>query len=122
MQATQLLSLSSYFVITSHHDDFVSLSTEDLSNCVKGSVRMWNFNVPLNPITIPDCTMALFANDIKQVNERCNFEYIPTFLSSDIIKLTATQVLLYNTPTIILDCPEEIFVLFVSYRFLADVC
>lgn len=83
---------------------------------------MFKFNVPLNPITISDCTMALFANDIKQVNERCNFEYIPTFLSSDIIKLTATQVLLYNTPTVILDCPEEIFVLFVSYRFLADVC
>lgn len=107
MQATQLLSLSSYFAITSHHDYFVSLSTEDLSNCVQGSVRMCNFNVPLNPITIPDCTMALFANNIKQVKELCNFRYIPTLLSSDIIELTATQVLLYNTPTVILDCPEE---------------
>lgn len=107
MQATQLLSLSSYFAITSHHDYFVSLSTEDLSNCVQGSVRMCNFNVPLNPITIlPDCTMALFANNIKQVKELCNFRYIPTLLRSDIIELTALQVLLYNTPTV-LDCPEE---------------
>lgn len=90
MQATQLLSLSSYFAITSHHDYFVSLSTEDLSNCVQGSVRMCNFNVPVNHITIPDCTMALFANNIKQVKELCNFGYIPTLLSSDIIELTAT--------------------------------
>lgn len=29
-----VLPLSSYFAITSHHDDFVSLSTEDLYKCV----------------------------------------------------------------------------------------
>lgn len=79
MLATQLLSFSSYFAITSHHDDFISLSTEDLSNCVQGSVRMFKFNVRLNPITIPDRTTALFANDIKQIKELCNFRYIPTF-------------------------------------------
>lgn len=74
MQATQLLSHSSYFALTSHHDYFVSWSTEDLSNCVQSSVRMCNFNVPLNLITIPDCTMALFAKNIKQIKELCNYK------------------------------------------------
>lgn len=63
MQATQLLSIPSYFAITRHHDYFESSSTEDLhvSNCVQSFVMMYTFNVLFYPFTFADCTMILFA-------------------------------------------------------------
>lgn len=107
MQATQLLSLADYFVITPHHDYFLSLNSQDLADCVHGTSILCFSNWPQSPITVPDCTMALFANNVQQVKELCNFRYIQNALNSNIIELSPTSVLLYNTPTIVLDCPEE---------------
>lgn len=107
MQATQLLSLSDYFAITPHHDYFLSLNSQDLPDCVHGTLILCFSNWPQSPITVPDCTIALFANNVQQVKELCNFRYLQKVLNSNIIELSSTSVLLYNTPTVVLDCPSE---------------
>lgn len=85
MQATQLLSLSDYFAITPHHDYFLSLYSQDLSDFVHGTLILCFSNWPQSPITVPDCTMALFANNVQQVKELCNFRYLQNVLNSNII-------------------------------------
>ncbi|XP_062574148.1 uncharacterized protein LOC134235987 [Saccostrea cucullata] len=107
MHATQILSTPDYFAITSHHDYFVSLSAEDLVNCDNGPTILCNSNRALTPITEPDCTMALYSNDVKQVQKLCDFRFITSLLKSNIFEITSTSVLLYNTPTLVLDCPKE---------------
>ena len=105
--ATQLLSLPSYIAVTNHHDHFVSLEPSQLVNCVHGKTILCNFNIPLTPITVPDCTMAIFANNVKQVHKLCDFRFVPHLLKPNIIELSPTSVLLYNIKNIALDCPEE---------------
>ncbi|XP_062603682.1 uncharacterized protein LOC134265486, partial [Saccostrea cucullata] len=107
MQATQLLSLSDYFAITPHHDYFLSLNSKELTDCVHGTSILCYSNWAQSPITVPDCTMALFANDVRKIKELCNFRYLQNLLKSNILELSPTSVLLYNTPTVILDCPKE---------------
>ncbi|XP_062585400.1 uncharacterized protein LOC134247076 [Saccostrea cucullata] len=107
MQATQLLSLSDYFAITPHHDYFLSLNSKDLTDCVHGTSILCYSNWAQLPITVPDCTMALFANDVRKIKELCNFRYLQNLLKSNILELSPTSVLLYNTPTVVLDCPKE---------------
>lgn len=108
MQATQLLSLPDYFAITPHHDYFISLQSNELTDCIHSSSSILCLsNWPQSPITVPDCTMALFANNVRQVKELCNFRYLQSVLKSNIIELSPTSVLLYNTPTVVLDCPQE---------------
>lgn len=103
MQATQLLSLSDYFAITPNHDYFLSLNSQDLSDCVHGTSILCFSNWPQSPITVPDCTMALFANNVQQVKELCNFRYLQNVVNSYIL----LRFFLYNTPTVVLDCPKE---------------
>ena len=49
--------------------------------------------------------MALYANNIAQIKELCNICFLPNVLKSNIVELSPTSVLLYNTPTVVLDCP-----------------
>ena len=107
MHATQLLSLPDYFAITPHHDQFIPLYSKDLVNCQHGSVILCDFNIALRPITVPDCTMALFSNNRQQIKSLCDFRFRPHLLQSDIIELSATSVLVYNSHNLILDCPKE---------------
>ena len=66
-----------------------------------------NFNIPLTPIAVPDCTMALFANNVKQVHKLCDFRFVPHLLKPNIVELSPTSVLLYNIKNLALDCPKE---------------
>ena len=107
MHATQLLSLPDYFAITPHHDYYLPLSSSDLLNCQHDSIILCDINLVLTPITFPDCTMALFANDRNQIKKSCDFRFTQKLLKSQIIELTATSALVYNSKNLILDCPKE---------------
>ena len=105
--ATQLLSLPDYFAITPHHDHFLPLSATDLINCQHDSVMLCDINLALSPITVPDCTMALFSNNGRQIHQLCNFRFTQNLLQPNIIELSATTALVYNSKNLVLDCVEE---------------
>ncbi|KAK3099326.1 hypothetical protein FSP39_002667 [Pinctada imbricata] len=107
MHATQLLSLPDYFAITKHHDHFVPIAATDLVNCVHDTEILCDMNLPLTPITIPDCTMALFSNNRDQIKKYCDFRYVPNLVKSNIIELSPTSVLVYNIKNLVLNCPSE---------------
>ena len=109
MHATQLKSLSDYFAITHHRDHYVTLSAKDLVNCQYGlgSTTLCDSNLALTPITSSDCTLALFSNNRMQVHNLCDFRYVPNLLRTDLIEISPTSVLVYNSPNLALNCPKE---------------
>ena len=109
MHATQLKSLSDYFAITHHRDHYVTLSSKDLVNCQYslGSTTLCDSNLALTPITNSDCTLALFSNNRMQVQQLCDFRYAPSLLKTDMIEISPTSVLVYNSPNLALNCPKE---------------
>ena len=109
MHATQLKSLPDYFAITHHRDHYVTLSAKDLVNCQYGlgSTTLCDSNLALAPITSSDCTLALFSNNRMQVHNLCDFRYVPNLLRTDLIEISPTSVLVYNSPNLALNCPKE---------------
>ena len=107
MHATQLHSLPDYFAITPHHDHYLQLSSKDLVNCQHDSVILCDMNLALTPITVPDCTMALFSNNPSQIKKVCDFRFTQSLLKPNIIELTATSALVYNSGNLVLNCPKE---------------
>ena len=105
--ATQLLSVPEYLAITHHHDYFVPLSHADLLKCTQTPVSLCTNNIPLSPITKPDCTLAIFQNSPKLVKNFCNFRFVPNVLKPNLIELSSTSVLVYKVNSLILDCPKE---------------
>ncbi|CAC5385208.1 unnamed protein product [Mytilus coruscus] len=91
----------------SMHDYYLPLSTDDLTNCVHGPIVFCTFNKALIPITVPDCSLALFQNNVKQVSRLCNFRFLENHLSHDIIELTPTSVLVYDSEELDLVCPQS---------------
>ncbi|CAC5387891.1 unnamed protein product [Mytilus coruscus] len=105
MHATKLLDLPQYLALTYQHDYYLPLSTDDLTNCVHGPIVFCTFNKALIPITVHDCSLALFQNNVKQVSRLCNFRFLENHLSHDIIELTPTSVLVYDSEELDLVCP-----------------
>ena len=105
--ATKLLDLPQYLALTYQHDYYLPLSTDDLTNCVHGPIVFCSFNKALIPITVPDCSLALFQNNVKQVSRLCNFRFLENHLSHDIIELTPTSVLVYDSEELDLVCPQS---------------
>ena len=88
MKATQLLSLPKYFAITSHHDHFVTLTSEDLDSGVQENTILCKIYLAFTPITVPDCTMVLYANNIARIKELCNLRFLRNVLKSNIVELS----------------------------------
>lgn len=105
--ATKLLDLPDYMALTYQHDYYHSLSSSVLVNCVHGSTVICNFNMALIPTTVPQCSSALFQNNVKQVSQLCNFRFLENHISHDIIELTPTSVLVYDSEDLYLDCPQN---------------
>ena len=105
--ATQLLDLPQYLALSYQHDYYLPLYSSDLTNCVHGNVIYCNFNMALVPTSVPQCSLSLFQNDVKQVSRLCNFRFLENHISHDIIELTPTSVLVFDSEELDLDCPQS---------------
>ncbi|CAC5404909.1 unnamed protein product [Mytilus coruscus] len=102
-----MLDLPQYLGLTYQHDYYLPLSTDDLTDCVHGRIVFCTFNKALFPITVPDCSLALFQNSVKQVSRLCNLRFLENHLSHDIIEVTPTSVLGYDSEELDLICPQS---------------
>jgi len=106
--ATKLMSLPKYVATTYQHDYYVTLSVEDLANCIHDVHMYCPSNIPLIPTSKPSCTMALFNNNVTMVNQLCNFRFLQNHITSTIIELSSTSVLIYNNENdMTLKCPDH---------------
>ncbi|XP_063412759.1 uncharacterized protein LOC134695439 isoform X1 [Mytilus trossulus] len=105
--ATKLLDLPDFFAITHQHDYYLHISANELSNCKHESIVTCNFNKALIPTHVPQCTIGLFNNDINQVSQFCDFRFLKNHLTHDIIELSSTSVLVYQSDSLALNCPGK---------------
>lgn len=92
--ASKLMDLPPYIAFTYQHDFYVTLTDNDLLNCIHNTVLSCNFNMALTPSNIPQCTVALFNNNISQV-------YILQFqIFTKPFELLPTSVVVYQTNTL----------------------
>ena len=105
--ATQLMSLPDYFAISDHKDYYAQLKATDLENCKKGKLIVCPNNWALSPISKATCVLSLYNNDNKGVHKLCNFRFRPHVLEPQIIELSSTSILLYNTMKVTLNCPQQ---------------
>lgn len=103
--ASQLLDTPDYLAVTHHHQLFVTLSSKQLMDCTKNSPNViCTSNIPLTPVTVPNCMMAMFKNNKTLIKSMCNFRFIPHMLKSTMVELTSTSILLYNVENLHVDC------------------
>lgn len=104
---TKLLNLPEYLAITHDNEYYLPLSANDLTSCLHEQVITCNVNFALKRTNIPNCVIGLFNNDIDQVSKFCDFRFLPNTLKHDIIELTPTSVLVYQSKKITLDCNDK---------------
>ncbi|XP_052083821.1 uncharacterized protein LOC127721190 [Mytilus californianus] len=105
--ATKLLDLPDFLALTHQHDYYLPLSSNQLTNCQHVSVITCSFNIALVPSHVKQCTIALFNNDKKQVKSLCNFRFLENHLTHDIIELSSTSVLVYQSDKLAINCHNK---------------
>ncbi|CAC5400729.1 unnamed protein product [Mytilus coruscus] len=86
---------------------YLHISANELRNCKHESVITCNFNKALIPTHVQQCTFGFFNNDINQVSQFCDFRFLKNRLTHDIIELSSTSVLVYQSNSLALHCPGK---------------
>ena len=107
--ATNIIQLPTYFAVTSHQQYYTTFTTAELATCQHDSNSDFHctFNKALTPVTSPSCIIGLFANNKKWIKDFCTFRYFQDILKPDIVELSSTSVLLFNSWNIELICPHK---------------
>lgn len=105
--ATSLLNLPTYFAVTSHQQFYTTFTVAEIATCQNDDDIHCTFNKALTPVTSPSCIIGLFANNKKWIKDFCHFRFLQNAIKSDIIELSSTSVLAYNTWNIDMNCPNK---------------
>ena len=102
--ATKLLDLKTYFAVTTDLQYYITLENSDLNQCSQSKLQTCQESKELIPSTQSSCVLALFNNDKSLVKELCNFRVILHHISPSIVRLSQTDILVYNTNVLEFDC------------------
>ena len=105
--ATKLLDTPTYLAVANNQQFYVTLGTDETSSCKGYDTLQCTFNKALTPITTPSCTMGIFMNNKKWVKDFCEFRFVRDYLTSDIVELSHSSVLVYNSFNLDLSCSTK---------------
>ena len=105
--ATQILDLPEYFALTYDHQFYTTFQGNELLPCTKEKHLSCRFNKVLSPQTHKTCIMALFANDKTLVHKHCDFRFHLNHLSAQIVELSKSTILVYQSKLLELNCKNE---------------
>lgn len=106
-RASQLINTPAYLAVTSYHHKYATFLTAQLSDYTRNlPYIICSSNIPLTPVTVPNCMVALFSNNKNQTKDFYNFCFVPSILKSDMIELTYTSILVYNVKSLKIDCQD----------------
>lgn len=102
--ATQLIDLPPYFLHTADNQHYATITSQQLTLCEGTSTRYCNFNIAMKATASPSCLSAVFFNQKKTVNDLCDFRFLTSMLPPAMYELSPSNLLLYRTPMLALDC------------------
>lgn len=107
VDATQLLDLPNYFIVSNTQQQYSALNDFDYSLCSGSKTKYCSFNIEMNPKAKRSCILAIFDNDIDGVKSLCNFRYIQNVITPKIVEVEPNSLLLYRTPILSLQCLDH---------------
>jgi hypothetical protein len=104
--ATQIVDINDYFLISADEHYHVSLPRSTINQCVCISLMICPIRPLLKTMKEPDCEAVLFQNKKTEIHSKCNFRFFRNIDKPHILDLTATQLLVYQTKDLTLQCKE----------------
>jgi hypothetical protein len=104
--ATQIVDINDYFLISADEHYHVSLPRSTINQCVCISLMICPIRPLLKTMKEPDCEAVLLQNKKTEIHSKCNFRYFRNIDKPHILDLTATQLLIYQTKDLTLQCKE----------------
>ena len=105
--ATQILDLPEYFALTHDLQFYTTFQGNELLHCIKEKHLSCKFNKVLSPQTHTTCIMALFGNDKTLVQKHCDFRFHLNHLSAQIVELSKSTILVYQSKMLKLNCKKD---------------
>ena len=107
--ATSILDLPPFIAISHSKDYYTEVNNEVLRKCHHyNKVIFCNFNIALLPASHWKCSFALYNDNREQIQNTCNFRFLPNTISPSLTLLNQTHILIYNISTLTLQCSNGI--------------
>ena len=100
---TQIVNLSPYIAFSRDHLYYAFPEAGMWKNDI---LNVQERNLPLHPVSKPNCITALFFKNKKQIKELCDFRIRLNAVSPNIIHLNHGQYLVSNISQLFLTCPN----------------
>lgn len=103
--ATQLIDLPSYFLHTADKQHYATITSEKISQCTGTTTLFCSFSKAMTASASPSCLSAVFFNQKDAVSSLCDFRFLMNMLPPAVYGLSPSNLLLYRTSMLALDCP-----------------
>jgi hypothetical protein len=103
---TLIVDINDYFPISTDERYHVSLPRSTINQCVGISLMTCPIHPLLKTMKEPDCEAVLFQNKKTEIHSKCNFRFFRNIVKPHILDLTTTQLLVYQTKNLTLQCKE----------------
>lgn len=104
--ATKLINVPQYFAHTHDNQHFTMITSHQISKCFGTSMLFCSFHLALTSSASPSCISALFYNQKESVHSLCDFRFLTNEIKPNIVELSPSNTLMYQTPMVALDCPS----------------
>ena len=103
--ASQLLDLPDYFLISKDKKFYTTLTHKSMTDCQHADPMHCFIKPNLYSTTNSTaCVLHLFQGNKQLIKKYCNFRFLTYVLQPNIIQLTNTDLLIYQTKTIMMQC------------------
>lgn len=106
--ASKIADLPTFLAIAKNKQYYVELDSTTLGNCKTFHNKILCSNtISLTPIDYKQCSISLLEGHKTNIHTYCNFHFIPNAFTPSLRQLNETHFMLFNTSTLILNCPLQ---------------
>ena len=108
--STKLIHKDDYFLLAENEGYYATVDNQYINKCKRSSVTLCLESITMKLLNETNCLTELYYDkNITRVQSECNFRYKRNNIESQIIEISPTEVLLYNTEQFMINCKGETF-------------
>lgn len=108
--ASQLLDLQDYLLLSNDQQFYATISDKTMSQCQQTEKVVHCFQKPnlFSVNTTENCLVNLFQGNPTLIKAPCDFRFLTNKLKPQLIQISDTELLVYQTPSITMQCQSEL--------------
>lgn len=108
--ASQLLDLQDYLLLSNDQQFYATISDKTMSQCQQTEKVVHCFQKPnlFSVNTTENCLVNLFQGNPTLIKATCDFRFLTNKLKPQLIQISDTELLVYQTPSITMQCQSEL--------------